>query len=72
MLTDETLDSKKMVSFVPKFLKIRTLQFDFMPGALDDLMVDRLQLGLIVFAALWRIVLFRSHLQVKWTFSLKY
>ena len=71
MLTDETLDSKKMVSFW-KFLKIRTLQFDFMPGALDDLMVDRLQLGLIVFAALWRIVLFRSHLQVKWTFSLKY
>ena len=50
MLTDETLDSKKL--------------FDFMPGALDDLTVDRLQLGLIVGAAVWRLVLFRSHLQV--------
>merc|ERR1712242_66736 len=48
-LTDETLDTKKL--------------FDFMPGALDDLTVDRLQLGLIVGAAVWRLVLFRSHLQ---------
>ena len=38
-----------------------------MPGSLDDLTVDRLQLGLIVCAAIWRLLLFRSHLQV--TFS---
>ena len=35
-----------------------------MPGSLDDLTVDRLQLGLIVCAAIWRLLLFRSHLQV--------
>merc|ERR1711990_11006 len=48
LLTDESLNEKL---------------FDFMPGALSDLTVDRIQLCIVVVCAVWRIGLWKGHLQ---------
>ena len=34
-----------------------------MPGSASNLTVDRIQLGLVVFSALWRLCFWKSHLQ---------
>jgi len=49
MLTDERLDENKMA--------------DWMPGAISDLTVDRIQLGFVVLTAVWRLGFWKSHLQ---------
>ena len=34
-----------------------------MPGALSDITVDRIQLGIALGCALWRLLLWKTHLQ---------
>jgi len=55
-------------TFYPKLFRGQlqeqsNIQFDWLPGALDDAFVDRIQLGIIFFTSLWKICFWKSHLQ---------
>lgn len=56
------------LTFYPKLFRQQlseesNIEFDWLPGALNDVIIDRIQLGLIVATSVWKICFWKSHLQ---------
>jgi len=57
------------LTFYPKLFRSQLndppneIKVDWLPGALDDTLIDRIQLGLIIFTSVWKMCFWKSHLQ---------